>query len=448
MNSLGSEKYVKVSTSAPSAVQGENSDNSPIHKPIFNIHTTNYHNRGETGRVQGVNVQTTLLVTSSGPAAEYAGALLGIYKEAGTHNNCPYYKQVDIERTDGQKYVIYLCKEGGWAMGPGLDSTINLKNSSKAGSIPLTGWTCFAGGKYRDDYQLRIDYDQPLACGEITITASGVATVKQPECVGVYEPTQMFSAGRRVFKHPTQELYLLVKHGSTTWGVHDSVKSKGARMISGGAPSMCPADPRARTSWQYTDGAEWKHVDITVKCSVHKYSEHKKQITPIKTNVHNRLQTGGVKGANFATTLLVTSSGPSAEYQGGRLGIYKETGTHNNCPYYKQEDTERSESKVNVIYRCKVGGWTMGTGLDGPIKLKNGMNTKIVPLETGWTCWDGHKHIDDPHLKISLNQPPPQTLSVTSRVTPSLCINASSPHPWSVHHHGHTSNTSVYCVQQ
>ena len=61
------------------------------------------------------------------------------------------------------------------------------------------------------------------------------------------------------------------------WGVRDSVEREGALMKSGCAPSMCPADPRARTSerwgvtsWEHWDG-EWRHGDITVKCSVHKY---------------------------------------------------------------------------------------------------------------------------------------------------------------------------------
>ena len=65
---------------------------------------------------------------------------------------------------------------------------------------------------------------------------------------------------------------------------------------------------------------------------------------------------------NTDTTLLLTSSGPSAEYQGFRLGIYKKAGTHNNCPYYKQEDTVRSDGKEMVIYRRKEGGWAVRSG--------------------------------------------------------------------------------------
>ena len=48
--------------------------------------------------------------------------MLGVYKKAGTHNSCPYYKQVDTERKDGKEGVIYRGKGGSWIMGPGLDA--------------------------------------------------------------------------------------------------------------------------------------------------------------------------------------------------------------------------------------------------------------------------------------------------------------------------------------
>ena len=57
----------------------------------------------------------------------------------------------------------------------------------------------------------------------------------------------MFSAGRRGFKHQTQERYLLVKTGKVHWSVRGSIESKKLVMKSGCAPSMCPADPRAQT---------------------------------------------------------------------------------------------------------------------------------------------------------------------------------------------------------
>ena len=221
----------------------------------------------------------TILVTSAGPSAEHQGDMLGLYKDAGTHNNCHYYKQVDTERTDRKEPVIYRSKEGegGWVIGPGLDGATRLKNESNTESVPLSGWSCRTSYDIDDPY-LRITPDLPPACGEITITASGDAAVKQPTCVGVYTPTLMFSAGRRVFKHQTQERYLLVPPGYDEWGVRERVETEGAKIASCCAPSMCPADPRAgssrpldRTSWVFKDQTgDWIQGNIKVKCSVHK----------------------------------------------------------------------------------------------------------------------------------------------------------------------------------
>ena len=222
------------------------------------------------------HVDTNLLVTSSGPTAEYCGNMLGLYKKAGTHNNCPYYKQMDIEKTDNKEHVIYRHTELGWAMGPGLDGFCCLKNASKTESVPLTGWSCLVmDGRFKEDFHLSISSDHPPTCEYITITASGDAAVRHSTSVGVYTPTQIFSCGRQVFKHQTQERYLRVPQDNVLWYVQDS--AGGFIIGSSCAPSMCPADPRARTSeryrvtsWSNWGGADWRYGQITVKCSIHK----------------------------------------------------------------------------------------------------------------------------------------------------------------------------------
>ena len=132
---------------------------------------------------------------------------------------------------------------------------------------------------YRVDPHLRISPELPLTCGDITIEATGDMVLIQPSCLGDYTPTKRFSAGRRVFKHKSQERYLLVEAGHVPWYVKESVDSEEVYMHSGCAPSMCPADPRARTreetgqtSWRYWDGRNWTYIGgITIKCSVHRY---------------------------------------------------------------------------------------------------------------------------------------------------------------------------------
>ena len=155
------------------------------------------------------------------------------------------------------------------------------KNSTVIFPLPIDLITnILHGDKDRDDPHLRISPDLSPACEEITITASGVAARKLSACVGVYTPTQMFSAGRRVFRHQTKERYLLVPPGKDEWDVKESIQGRGAQIASSCAPSMCPADPRAgssvllnKTSWvyRYRKTDEWRQGDIKVKCSVHNY---------------------------------------------------------------------------------------------------------------------------------------------------------------------------------
>ena len=224
---------------------------------------------------------TFLTITSSGPSADLNGDHLGLYEVRGTHNSSHYYRQVDTVRRDGGEFFVYRCKNGNWAMGPGLDGPVSIWNQNKTDIVPLTGWECYHNGVHIDDPLLKISSGLPLPCGDITIRGSRSAEFMQPRSIGVYTPTKMFSGGRRVFKHVSQERYILSQPDCMNWYVQDSVDEKGPYMSSGSAPSMCPADPRARTnpsvglsSWNYW--ANWgvyllEDPLITVTCSVHSY---------------------------------------------------------------------------------------------------------------------------------------------------------------------------------
>ena len=220
-----------------------------------------------------------LLLTSSGLSAETKGGQLGIYKEAGTYNNSPFYRQLDSVRSD-RKHLLYQHRSGHWVVvrsrGNHRDSRVGLWSRLRSDSVPLTGWCFYVGSQYRVDPQLRISPVIPMACGDITIEFTGYTVFQQPNCLGDYAPTKKFSAGRRVFKHKTQERYLFV--GSNVWFVKKSVdSSEGPYMHSGCAPSMCPADPRARSRvqtgqafWGHWNSQNWTYIwGITIKCSVH-----------------------------------------------------------------------------------------------------------------------------------------------------------------------------------
>ena len=227
--------------------------------------------------------EDVILLTSSGPSAEYQGSALGLYRREGILNNSPYYRHVDTTVTPrlnmnklrdywmGSEETVYRNKKGEWCMGTGLDSFgRGLYNETKTDSVPLEGWKCWNGDAsfedvlfgdegWLEDPHLKItkpsDSSFPLPCGTITIEATGNFVLRKEieDCLGVYKPFKNdFSAGRRVFKHSSMNRFLMVR--STAWSVDNTEVNF---MASGCAPSMCPADPRAMKSQRF-DTTSWR----------------------------------------------------------------------------------------------------------------------------------------------------------------------------------------------
>ena len=110
------------------------------------------------------------------------------------------------------------------------------------------------------------------------ITISGVpATAEDPACNGRYVPSLQYSAGRQVFQHEAEDRFLLVPPGYVDWVVVtklDSVSS--VVLLSGCAPTLCPAEKRAESSqrigqkhWRYVDTKQGKVIsdDANIKIS-------------------------------------------------------------------------------------------------------------------------------------------------------------------------------------
>ena len=223
-----------------------------------------------------------LLVTTTGPSAEYWGEMLGLYKEAGTYNGAPYYIQLDDVSTKGKPGKIYKHDGGAWEAGPVLGgAACSLLNSSATATVPESGWQYGDPDKgvWLHDAGLRVTRVgniSPLLCGTITISATGEAARVRGGFMGQFQPTGQFSAGRQVFHFQETGGYLTVYPDFGVWGVSDSVNSTAAGVRSGCAPGLCPALARAAVSdrhkiksWQYAFNGNMHDGSITVKCSVH-----------------------------------------------------------------------------------------------------------------------------------------------------------------------------------
>ena len=67
----------------------------------------------------------------------------------------------------------------------------------------------------------------------------------------------------------------------------------------------------------------------------------------------------------FCTTFIVlSSSGPSAEHQGGTLGVFEYLQQHNNSPAYRQRHTV-ADTQPRYLYRNYHGNWLVGEELGG-----------------------------------------------------------------------------------
>ena len=116
-----------------------------------------------------------------------------------------------------------------------------------------------------------------------------------------------------------------------------------------------------------------------------------------------------------ARSILITSSGPTCEHQGSRLGEYLLHETYNGSVSYRQRHTVDSGS-CQYLYRLSDGTWTISPTLGGSryCSLHNPANSPTLPL-SGWRCDVGgvDEWEDDPSLTISPNVSPPACTAVT-----------------------------------
>ena len=63
----------------------------------------------------------------------------------------------------------------------------------------------------------RVGDISPLLCGTLTISATGEAARVGADCMGQFQPTGQFSAGRQVFYCQRTGKYLSVYPGEAAW---------------------------------------------------------------------------------------------------------------------------------------------------------------------------------------------------------------------------------------
>ena len=223
---------------------------------------------------------TFIVLSSTGPSAEFCDGVLGVFEYLEQYNNSPAYRQRHSVAGTGPQY-LYRHDGGDWRVGPelgGSDSySSDLLNRTRGDSVPTNNWLYAAdedGEEWEVDPEMTVTTSLPSVCGVITISLHGAAATAQSETGGEYRATGDWSAGRPVFSNGVT--YLSVRPWKNAWWVTDSPDSLLARLQSG-CVTWCPASPRTairhsdnQRSWRYEDKYNWLDGDIRLTCDTHK----------------------------------------------------------------------------------------------------------------------------------------------------------------------------------
>jgi len=225
-----------------------------------------------------------LVLTSSGPAVEWQGDATGefVKEVGGLHDGVSYWRQ--RHTVDGEGKYLYRTA-GKWKVGPTLGGTtaavLSAPCSSTPARPPTEGWSYNDEEEWVSDPSLRCLPPSGPSCTRLEVSLEGRAGQVRGSCRGSYrEMAGVYSAGRKVFQQEGgQGRVLMVKAGMTDWSISDSVDAATAGITSGAA-SICPADPRARSSqrfnvknWRFYDGEDWVEGGVSVECDRHSWRQ-------------------------------------------------------------------------------------------------------------------------------------------------------------------------------
>ena len=216
----------------------------------------------------------SVVISSTGAAAEYPGNTLGQYVEGGRSGGRIFFIQKD---TTGSKqyYLYYQPEDKAWYVNAevGWVGGGYLRNSDTSQQPPRTGWEWRVEGEWSaDDPSLEVVPGVVRPCGVVTVRGEGEVERKGGEYLGEYLATEDWSEGRPVYMMDGEKRYLLVKEGTTNWFVSNTVDGTTSYLLSGRA-TVSPGHPEAGPSkrwgyagWRYNVGLQWVDGHITVTC--------------------------------------------------------------------------------------------------------------------------------------------------------------------------------------
>ena len=203
----------------------------------------------------------SLVLLSTGQAAEYQGASLGIYDPVAysLHDQAVY-------RQRGGSFWLY--KAAYWYVAASLgDSSGTLRTRDLA--LTGRGWQYGVGGedwRANDSTITLVPLDSPLArcltCQQMSLSATGPAFLLLPTFLGVFNIMDgVFMDGKPVYRSEAGKF--LHKEGLATFGVRANFSGDGASIQSASGP-LCPflgeagRSERFGDGWKFWTGEDWQ----------------------------------------------------------------------------------------------------------------------------------------------------------------------------------------------
>ena len=202
-------------------------------------------------------VTATLVISSTGEAAQIHGRVLGQYEY---DKNKGYYVQTSTDQ-DNEKFVahyLYPDKDDEWWVGPTPGGWTGWLKNYRPSKKPqnTSGWHYAEGGTFHDDQTLSVTAGPLTLPRHFTVTVTGPAAKKWPSYQGVFTRTERWWHGRPVYNNTEGRL---LYHGGT-WDIGVNLGSYELA----GSPGYSPASGK---SWTYYTGSERKPASVTVTAS-------------------------------------------------------------------------------------------------------------------------------------------------------------------------------------
>jgi len=121
------------------------------------------------------------------------------------------------------------------------------------------------------------------------------------------------------------------------------------------------------------------------------------------TSPYNKLDYATcTQAAGCCRTMVISSTGGTAEFQSVRLGTYVEAGRYNNRPWYRQE----GGTKILYYAGYQEYGWVVASSVDslGGLRTLASSSSQCPENEIFWDYYTGNKWVFDEHLTVSCQE--------------------------------------------